>query len=447
MVVLALAGIVAFLLGRERARNGFLLFIITLGLGFRTVAVTSALRIHPAEIALLLTLVMHYCEPAQRGSRGPTLPWWLWTLLPFMVLGWFVGKDKGYTWDERLSECRNIALAVPVFLAARGVLAKQSSWRPVVATFFAVGTVVAGLGMLEYFVPSVGARLAGGVSPVHPEQVQEGEFVRASFSFYGGAIAVFVCILSLPFGLAIWQWWPSARARLITAAAGLTQLAGLYISGYRSMWFTIGVLMGLFTLKKRSFTLALGLVVLAFIGSQFVSREARGRFESLVKLLEGTPDDSSGSKRFDRIKEAFDDVLEEPLGGGWASAGWVHSDFLQIAANLGILAGLTFLFGYLHTLYQLLVRLRHADAPEGLRTLAFPLVLSFLVAGQMLAVQGVEFQMFTILPLWLVWALVQTWLWQTEPAPEQRTQRPATARKSAALMRARRGWPGIAKPR
>src|SRR5262249_38958227 len=140
----------------------------------------------------------------------------------------------------------------------------------------------------------------------------------------------------------------------------------------------------------------------------FLPEETRGRLASLEKVMEGNPDDTSGIKRKERIEGAFAAVVENPLGYGWASAGGVHSDFLQVAANLGLFAGLVLLFGYLHMLFGLGTRVLRAGPGDDMAPLGFSLFLSFLVVGQMLAVQGVEFLPFTILPLWLVWALSHT---------------------------------------
>src|SRR5205814_5481234 len=112
-----------FFLSRDRARDGFLVFIATLGLGFRTVAITPVLRIHPAEIALFLTLLLSVGVPsATRPHASRTLPIWLWVLLPFLGVGWLTGMDNTRSWDEQLSECSNIALAISVFLVTRAVL-------------------------------------------------------------------------------------------------------------------------------------------------------------------------------------------------------------------------------------------------------------------------------------------------------------------------------------
>ncbi len=110
---------------------------------------------------------------------------------------------------------------------------------------------------------------------------------------------------------------------------------------------------------------------------------------------------------------AVDQIFSAPFGGGWSSAGWVHSDFLQVAVNLGIIAALIFLGGYIYTLLRLSRRLlpylrsgEHGD-------LGFALLLSFVAAGGLLAMEGVQVLPQLVLPVWFVWVLVEVWLQQT----------------------------------
>ena len=180
-------------------------------------------------------------------------------------------------------------------------------------------------------------------------------------------------------------------------------------------------------LKGRRFWLACllaGLAVSAYHSCRKEYRDASVRWKRSWKAIRKTP---AGSRRQEAVQFALEDIAKNPFGGGWAYAGWVHSDFLQVSANLGLAAGIFLLCGYLYTLFRLGTRLAvhatSANRPSGW------LLLSFLVVGQMLAVQGVEFHSFTILPLWLVWAVTEVWLVQTEPAVAG-----AAARRS-------KGWP------
>src|SRR5262249_41270272 len=89
------------------------------------------------------------------------------------------------------------------------------------------------------------------------------------------------------------------------------------------------------------------------------------------------------------------------------------------AANLGVIAGLIFLGGYLSTLLRLSGRLMpYLRSPE-LGDLGLSLLLSFIGAGGLLAAQGVEVLPQLALPVWFVWALVDVWLRQTPDLSRQ----------------------------
>jgi len=46
-------------------------------------------------------------------------------------------------------------------------------------------------------------------------------------------------------------------------------------------------------------------------------------------------------------------IVEKPLGTGWGSQGWVHSDVLQIAASIGIIPGVIFIIAPLFLLFRM----------------------------------------------------------------------------------------------
>ena len=43
-----------------------------------------------------------------------------------------------------------------------------------------------------------------------------------------------------------------------------------------------------------------------------------------------------------RAKVAINSIKNKPMGSGWGSQGWVHSDILQIGASLGIITLIVF---------------------------------------------------------------------------------------------------------
>jgi hypothetical protein len=149
-------------------------------------------------------------------------------------------------------------------------------------------------------------------------------------------------------------------------------------------------------------------------GYQFIPK-TNERLTTGFSALQGNPIDHSAQDRKLRAIDAINDSLDTPFGKGWSGAGWVHSDFLQVAANLGIIAGLVFLGGFIYTMMrlcrQLPASLRGGDGDLGLT-----LVLSFIAVGGLLLMQGVQVLPQMMLPVWFVWSLVENWLRQTSEA-------------------------------
>lgn len=416
--VLAIGGFAAFAFARDKLRSGYLLFIYTLGLGYRTLPITSALRIHPAELllwALLAWLKLdRNGEPAPRTRAG--LPQWLWFFMPFWLVGWIPSAHNRYAWDVQFSEFRNFPLFIPLFLVTPVVLSKQEFWRPVIAAFYGVGSVIAVLGATEYVFPGIRDLLPGFVGDPSAVLSADG-FARARFSCWGGPHATFICVLAMPFAAPLWSWRASRSAGALVLGGLAFQIVAVYIGGYRSMWLLTVVELLLFLALERKFFLAATVCLAAFVGTQAMPSKTRDRVDTLLLILQGRPIDSSGIKRQDRALVSLADALEHPAGNGWASAGWVHSDFIQVAANLGVAAGLIFLGAYAATAWRLWITVSSRRTAGNDDPLSMPLFLSFVSAGGMLAVEGIEVLPQTSLPVWLIWALAHAWLRQLSFVP------------------------------
>jgi hypothetical protein len=169
--------------------------------------------------------------------------------------------------------------------------------------------------------------------------------------------------------------------------------------------------------KKHGVAIALLVLVVAAGGYQFIPN-TNERVITGIAALQGAPIDHSAQDRKDRAIEAVDEIMQSPFGGGWGAAGWVHSDFLQVAANLGVLAGLIFLGGFLYTLIRVGRQMPTwlKATPEG--ELGLGLLLSFIGVGGLLTMQGVEVLPQMVLPVWFVWSLVEIWLRQTSEVTE-----------------------------
>jgi hypothetical protein len=415
---LVIGSVVVF--GGERGiRFGLVLWVLTLALGYRTVEWTPNLRIHPSEI---LIWVLFICVCAQRKFQTVTrflLPWWLWLLVPFCVLAWWPLILGDAPWDKMLNEFRNFLLLVPLLIVAAAVLERKSYWRHLWLALFVASTWIAVMGVIEYWFPGVEQLFPEFIRAAKPEVTAEG-FVRAQFSFWGGSQATFICVLALPAAIYLTTRWRGWIPRLAIVGAAVTQIIAIYVGGYRSIWLVLLIqVLAAFILRVKKYGVAVALLVLfvALGGYQFIPK-TNERLSTGLSALQGNPTDHSAQDRKERALDAFNDSFEQPFGRGWSGAGWVHSDFLQVAANLGIIAGLIFLGGYVYTLLrvgrQIAIELRnniHGD-------LGLSLLLSFIGVGGLLALQGVEVLPQMVLPVWFVWSIVEIWLRQTSEARE-----------------------------
>ena len=409
VLLVTVASMVVLVNGKRGVQIGLIFWILTLGIGYRTVEVTRYLKIHPSEIVLwgLLCLVIAQRGILKRHIGEFWLPAWVWFFIPFWIFGWLPGLSAGRPWDKMFSEFKNFLLLVPLFIVVEMAVQDRQRWRHLLLAFFIAGTWIASFGVLEYLFPEIRNIFPRFVSNPIPTLTAE-SFQRARFSFWGTPVATFVCVLTLPIGLSLWRWWPKVFHRVTIIIAAIVQIFGIYIGGYRSMWallsleilvwavFRFGPLLGGITL------LPLGLFY------RYLPVSTQERVLSAILAFEGRPIDSSAINRWDRLSVALQTASKNPFGVGWAGSGWPHSDFAQVAANLGVLAGLLFLGAYLFTLFRLWSQLRRE-----LDNKALPLLLSFLACGGQLAMQGVQVLPQLFLPVIFVWVLVEIYLWNS----------------------------------
>jgi hypothetical protein len=418
-----LVGLVAgifgiIVLGREQGiRFGFVLWVITLALGYRTVQWTSNLRIHPSEVLLWLLLACILAQPKLLSQARLRFPFWLWLFIPFWAVGWWPLIAGDAPWDRMMNEFRDFLLLIPLMLVGSVVLERERYWRYLVLAFFLVGTWIAVMGVGEYWFPGLTKLFPEFVSTVQSTNTREG-FARASFSFWGGTTATFICLLALPTAIVLSTWWSKSWARVAIVAGVLFQLTAIYIGGYRSLWMVVLVqapIASLMRLRKHGVVVAALCLVVAVGGYKFIPKSEE-RLVSGIEAVQMNPTDHSALVRKERALSAWNSALESPFGIGWSYAGWVHSDFLQVMANLGIIAGLIFFGGFILTLIRLIRRLNiHRKSIEG-GDLGLSLLLAFIGVGGLLAVQGVQVLPQLTLPVWFVWMLTEVWLVQTSRA-------------------------------
>lgn len=412
VMLMVLAGLSAFAAaGNKGLRVGLVFLVLTFALGYRTIELTRGLRVHPAEFVLwgLLALTM-----VQRNRVTPWIPLWLIAFIPFWLWGWWPWLTGDFNWEPMFSEFKNFILLIPLYVLVGSVLGEKSGWRSVLLAFYLVGGWIAAMGIVEYVYPNARTLFPTFMSVAEPVQTGDG-FQRARFSFWGSADAVYVCVLALPIAAAVWEWWSNSWKRAVNVFVVAVMLGGIYISGHRNAWLMVALQFLAFAAIRKQYLFGVAVLVVFFSLYQFAPNAAKERFYSGTELLTGQPvaGDSSGKKRWYRVTTSVNNTLTYPLGSGWTAAGWVHNDFLQVAENLGVMAGALFLGAYAFTLLRLWRGVRIASLLREQQMLGVALLLSFTCAGIILATDANVVLPQLILPIWFVWVVVEIWLRQT----------------------------------
>ena len=407
ITLMVLAALAAFAAGKRGLQLGFVFLVLTFAVGFRTMDVTPDLRIHPSELVLWGLLAL---PVVQRNKVIVWLPLWLILFIPFWLWGWWPFITGEFKWEPMFSEFKNFIILIPLFFIAGSVLMEKSSWGVVLPAFYVVGAWIAAMGTLEYVYPGVKTLFPEFVTLALPIETGEG-FQRARFSFWGSTDAVYLCVLALPIAGVVSEWWSTSWKRAVNVLIVAVMLCGVYISGHRNAWLMVALQFLAFAVVKKHYLLGIVVLFVFFSLYQFAPDSAKARFYSGTELITGQPvsTDSSGKKRWDRVTASLDNTLTHPLGRGWTAAGWVHNDFLQVAENLGILAGALFFGAYVFTLGRLWRQVRTAPLLREQRMLGITLLLSFACAGIILATDANLELPQLILPIWFVWVMVEIW--------------------------------------
>ena len=377
-----------------------------LGTDYLTTHVTTQIVLHPLVVIMFGLFLLLSIQRAT--AARPAIAWrWPPLLLLFSlfwITGWVEGVNYGIFWNDMWRELQNFVLIFPVFWVTAHILQKDGAWRSVVIAFYAVATLIALLGLVEYVFPGIRTIIPGYILTTGDlVLVAQDGFERARFSFWGAPNAIFVTVLAMPLVVILWVWNKRQSVRLIIIAALLIQIIGIYIAGWRSIWvLCLGIVIAMLSIRRRWFYL-FGLITCVFIGYNLLPDIAHERLETLLSAAQGNFHDTSSLKRVHRIEDALREAFDTPMGLGWSGSGWVHNDFLQVTANLGVIAGLLFLAWYGRTLYAIW-RLFEQTRD----TLVFALVGCFLFAGGLLFAQNMIVLPQNVFPLWFVWAMVET---------------------------------------
>jgi len=408
-LVLLIAMVVIIAMGKKALQVGFVVWIWMFILGYRTIHLTSYFPLHPLIIFLaLLFLILLFALKSAPNVRLK-LPRLLWVFSIFWLWGFIPGALRGFPWSKMISYAINFFLLIPLFMIILYLSRESGFWKSATLTFLWSGALISLLGAIEFYSPQFRSLLPGLIQ-VNVEGLQSfSGFERASFAFFGATPAVIISALALPMVWLLPKYYKSKIAVFFSFVLLAILGIGIYISGTRVAWlmlFCASFVLAYFGMGLSGIGLS---AIFWGIFSRFFSAEVWTLIFSLyTPFVSAQISDPSLQIRFTRQQNAFILAIQNPFGVGWSGSGWVHGDFTQVAANLGILAGIIFLAWYLHTLFRAWKIYRKYP-----KDWMFQAILtSFILGGIILLTEGVQVLPQFVMPVWFVWGLMESYLQQ-----------------------------------
>lgn len=406
--VLGLVALATVMGGEESLMIGFYGFLAAFGLGYRTVTLTPRLKIHPVEILIVALLVLLFAGRRSRTAvvQRMMIPGWMFAMLPFWIWGLFRGIGERYAWDDMVSEARNFFMLIPIVIVSSIMLNSKDRWRTTIKVLYVTGTWIAFWGAAEYYFPGIRNVMPGFITKTGGRLTSEG-FDRASFSFWGNPAGSFLCAMTVPLIIPLSRWYTKSFHQWVLRGMLFIQLTGLYVGGFRILWTCLFVQFILYSLLKKRVGMAAVVFLAVFAGYNAIPKTAQERVGTFIDVISGNPsaNDTSGRKHLVRLEEAVDLALSYPGGVGWTGAGWVHCDFVQIAANLGMAGGVVYLFAYILTLLRLIERISKSKKNPEYRDVLVSVFLGYTTVGALLCTQAISVLPQLAYPAWFFWIM------------------------------------------
>ena len=390
-------------------KNSLVWIVIAFVFGYRTIEPSSGLKLHPIEIltyAACIRILIFKCEKYYIMPRSILLIGILFSL-HFML-----DVMTRYSWLVLL-EFKNSILLVGIFFIALHIKFDRNNLKSILKYFVYTITAISLLGITEFIFPAFMRNIFGYDNT---QNIVNNDllFSRVAFLFWGSHLGANL----IPPVFPIMLYLRSENEKLTQNSILLTSsifinLFAIYLSGNRISWLIITIYLILMLLIYRAQILPYMKIYAIMVVIGFViyiySQPVEGRYISTFRALSGNIDqryDSSGAARMYRANIAINSIKHRPMGTGWGSQGWVHSDILQIGASLGIVTAVIFIMSPILLLLNI-YRVFNKASPtihSGLFLCILLLIytiISFLINGNILKVQ-------TGAPLYVAWAISYT---------------------------------------
>lgn len=378
-VISAIPPIVAWSTGGKKGYRFIFYFLcMAFVIGQRTVYIGHYIRIVPSGAILwVLAITCLLIKPQYRISRKP-IPW----SVVFLCIGCFwgivLGVVNNFEANLGFSYALMMFMSVPAFFVSYRLIQRMEHVK-MITDILALGCIfLSFLGISEYlglgFVHIFSAYVKGGGS------MGQGGFVRMTASFWGGPMMVGYLSLCFPLTMAGFFTSKTWIQRSIYLVSLVLSFVAIYLSGHRGIWLPALIGIAFYFYLKGVKGLMI-LIILIAVGVHFIPEAAKSRFAG----ISGKKRDSSSVKREERARFAWDYIVKHPvLGNGWGASGLVHSDYLQIWADTGLLGFLGLLFCFFAVLRRLfyVVKIRDKIAQEYARGFISSIVCSAIILIQ-----------------------------------------------------------------
>ena len=409
VIIFIIIAVYNILLHKNGIENSMAWIILAFIFGYRTIEPINGLKLHPIEImtytACLRILIFN-------RVRIYEMPVTISILSTLFVLYFILDVLSRFS-PMVLLEFKNSILMVGIFFTTLHIRFDTAYIKSLLRFYLFAISLISILGISEFLFPAFIGSIFGYQNTqdvVHNDLF----FNRVAFLFWGSHLAANLIPPVFPILLFLRSENDKAvQSNIILTFLIIINLFAIYLSGNRISWLIATIYLFLFLflyrrqilpyMKTYAVIVAIGFVIYVY------SQPVEGRYISTFLALTGNIDpryDSSGAARMHRAKVAINSIKNHPLGTGWGSQGWVHSDVLQIGASLGIVTAFIFFISPILLLLKLYKVFN--KAPPTMHSSLFLCIalliytiISFSLNGNILKVQSGA-------PLYITWAMSYT---------------------------------------
>lgn len=330
------------------------LFIAMFALGYRAFYVTNEFALHPIDVFLFL-----FWLRISISKINLQIPKIVYFLVLFSVFAFFIGLISDYSVELASTEFKGFIIIYFIFSLICAIKEYNIDFDVILKGYtFSIG-VVCFFGLIEYFFPSLIVYINALYNIEMSSSISENtdNFLRANFTNWGAATVGHIILLGIPFLFYLRKYKPYFQKNYVFLLFVFLELTSIYATGNRADWIAIIMMLLFYLFIYKSFSnrvfiylvfVLIGIFLLPVLAN-LLPDSAIARFISGLTAIGGQADealDSSGYQRQQRIEFAWKVLFDNPFGAGFGAAGWVHSDFLQFAANTGWIGGFLFIYFY-----------------------------------------------------------------------------------------------------